>query len=49
MLASSQNLTEDEQMHLQDSHLLSNKPFVYACNVSEDMMDASEEELRKLT
>ncbi len=49
VLASSQNLTEDEQMHLQDSHLLSNKPFVYACNVSEDMMDASEEELRKLT
>jgi ribosome-binding ATPase YchF (GTP1/OBG family) len=28
--------------------LLTNKEFVYACNVSEDMMDASEEELKKV-
>jgi len=48
ILASSQLLTLDEKLHLQDSHLLSNKPFVYACNVSEDMMDATESELRKL-
>ncbi|MCH8518695.1 redox-regulated ATPase YchF [Candidatus Gracilibacteria bacterium] len=48
ILASSQSLTPDERFHLYDSHLLSNKPFVYACNVSEDMMDASEDELRKL-
>ena len=41
-------LNEEELEHLKDLHLLTNKTFVYACNVSEDMMDASEEELRKI-
>ena len=40
--------TDDEKLHLRDSHLLTNKKFVYACNVSEDMMDASHDELQKL-
>jgi len=37
---------DDEKFHLRDSHLLTNKQFVYACNVSEDMMDASQTELK---
>ncbi len=41
------SLSDDERLHLQDSHLLTNKQFIYACNVSEDMMDASEQELKK--
>jgi ribosome-binding ATPase len=47
-LASSLILTLEEQEHLQDSHLLTNKEFVYACNVSEDMMDTPESELKKI-
>jgi len=41
-------LNEDELEYIYDLHLLTNKKFVYACNVSEDMMDTPEEELRKL-
>ena len=41
-------LNEDQQEHIKDLHLLTNKKFVYACNVEEDMMDASEEELKKI-
>jgi ribosome-binding ATPase YchF (GTP1/OBG family) len=40
--------TDDQKLHLRDSHLLTNKKFVYACNVSEDMMDASHDELQKM-
>ena len=47
-LASAIDLNEDEQNHLRDSHLLTNKQFVYACNVSEEMMDSTESELQKL-
>lgn len=42
------DLTEEEYEAIKDLHLLTNKTFVYACNVSEDMMDSSEEELRKI-
>ncbi|PIE85214.1 redox-regulated ATPase YchF [Candidatus Gracilibacteria bacterium] len=48
ILVSSMNLSEEENLHLFDSHLLTNKEFVYACNVSEDMMETSEEELKKI-
>lgn len=48
ILVSSMELTEDETEHLFDSHLLTNKQFVYACNVSEDMMETSEEELKEI-
>lgn len=41
-------LTEEELLWLHDLHLLTNKTFVYACNVAEDMMNTSEEELRKI-
>jgi len=41
-------LSDDEQELIYDLHLLTNKEFVYACNVSEDMMDTSTDELKKL-
>ena len=47
-LASNLNFTSDQKEHIQDSHLLTNKEFVYACNVSEDMMDTPEEELKNM-
>ncbi len=41
-------ITDDEQEYFNDLHLLTNKKFVYAANVSEDMMDTSEEELKNI-
>jgi len=41
-------LDEEELEHLKDLHLLTNKTFVYACNVSEDMMDMHETKLKEL-
>ncbi len=42
------SLEEEELEAIADLHLLTNKEFVYACNVSEDMMDTPEEELQKI-
>lgn len=47
-LVSSWNWTSEENLHLKDSHLLTNKKFVYACNVSEDMMDTSQDKLKAI-
>lgn len=47
-LVSNMDLSDEEKLHLQDSHLLTNKKFVYACNVNEDMMDAGEWELKAI-
>lgn len=41
-------ISEEEQELFTDLHLLTNKKFVYAANVSEDMMDISEEELKEI-
>jgi ribosome-binding ATPase YchF (GTP1/OBG family) len=41
------NLTDEEREVIKDMYLLTNKEFVYACNVNEDMMNATEEELKK--
>lgn len=41
-------IKEDEQEIFRDLHLLTNKKFVYAANVSEDMMDIKEEELKEI-
>ena len=41
-------LTEDEQEHIYDLHLLTNKKFVYACNVDENMMDINEKDLKEM-
>lgn len=47
-LVSDIDLSEDQKEHIYDLHLLTNKTFVYACNVSEDMMDTKEDELKKM-
>ena len=47
-LVSNMWLAEEELEHIDDLHLLTNKQFVYACNVSEDMMDTPEAELQKI-
>jgi len=47
-LVSSGDWDDEETLHLRDSHLLTSKKFVYACNVSEDMMDASQDELKNI-
>lgn len=48
VLVSSMDLTDEERDSLYNLHLLTNKTFVYACNVSEDMMDTPEDELKVL-
>lgn len=48
ILVNNIELTEDELDAIYDLHLLTNKQFVYACNVSEDMMDTTQEELQKM-
>lgn len=47
-LVSAMALNEDEKEHVRDLHLLTNKEFVYACNVDETMMDATQEELKEI-
>ena len=39
---------EDQVEHLKDTHLLTNKKFVYACNVSEEMMNETEKSLKTM-
>jgi len=41
-------LDEEELDIIYDLHLLTNKKFIYACNVSEDMMDINEKELKDI-
>lgn len=48
ILISNMNLSEEELENIYDLHLLTNKTFVYACNVWEDMMDMSESELKSI-
>ena len=43
------DLEDEEKEILKNSHLLTYKQFVYACNVNEDQMDATEDELREIT
>ena len=47
-LVSNMGLSDDQLESIADLHLLTNKKFVYACNVSEEMMDTPESELQKL-
>jgi len=42
------DLSDKEKEVLHDLHLLTNKPFVYAVNVSEDQLELSEQELRDI-
>lgn len=48
ILVSDIGLIEDEPGHIADLHLLTDKKFVYACNVDESMMDTTENELKAI-
>jgi ribosome-binding ATPase YchF (GTP1/OBG family) len=47
-LAITYEINDEQKQYLKDLHLLTNKKFVYAANVSEDMMDIHEDNLRTL-
>ena len=49
ILVRTMDFTEEEFEHLYDLHLLTNKPFVYAVNVDEESVLASESDLRAVT
>lgn len=48
-LAITLELEDEQKALLRDLFLLTNKPFIYACNVAESQISLSEEELRKST
>ena len=43
------DMTDEERILIADLHLLTNKPFIYAVNVSEEAINTSESELRAIT
>lgn len=42
-------MTDEEKLMIADLHLLTNKPFIYAVNVTEDKIQTQESELRAMT
>jgi ribosome-binding ATPase len=48
-IASLMEMTPEEKVALADLHLLTNKPFIYAVNVTEDRVNTPESELRTIT
>jgi len=48
-LAITLNLEDEEKLLIKDIYLLTNKPFVYACNVSESQLNLTEAQLREIT
>ncbi|MDD2487656.1 MAG: redox-regulated ATPase YchF [Candidatus Gracilibacteria bacterium] len=48
-LAITLDLDEEEKNLIKDLFLLTNKPFIYACNVSENQLDMDQSKLRELT
>jgi ribosome-binding ATPase len=48
-IASLMEMTPEEKVALADLHLLTNKPFIYAVNVTEDKVNTPESELRAIT
>lgn len=48
-LAITLNLDEEERLLIKDLYLLTNKPFIYACNVWENQLELSIEKLRDIT
>ncbi len=42
-------MTNEEKLMIADLHLLTNKPFIYAVNVTEDKINTPESELRAIT
>lgn len=48
-VASLMEMTDDEKRAVYDLHLLTNKPFIYAVNLTEDRVNTPESELRAIT
>ena len=48
-IASLMDMTDEEKIAVADLHLLTNKPFIYAVNVTEDRVNTPESELRSIT
>lgn len=48
-VASLMEMTDDEKKAIYDLHLLTNKPFIYAVNLTEDKVNTPESELRAIT
>ena len=48
ILVHNMDLSEEQLEAIEDLHLLTNKEFVYACNVNEEMMDTPESDLQKI-
>ena len=48
-ITSRMDMTDEEKSSIEDLHLLTNKPFIYAVNVTEDCVNTPESELRALT
>ncbi len=48
-IASTLEMSDEEKLAIADLHLLTNKPFIYAVNVTEDRVNTPESELRTIT
>lgn len=48
-VASLMEMTDEEKKAIYDLHLLTNKPFIYAVNLTEDKVNTPESELRAIT
>ncbi len=48
-VASLMDMTDEEKKAIYDLHLLTNKPFIYAVNLTEDKVNTPESELRAIT
>lgn len=48
-VTSTLDMTLEEKLAIADLHLLTNKPFIYAVNVTEDRVNIGESELRNIT
>jgi ribosome-binding ATPase len=48
-VASLMDMTDEEKLAIADLHLLTDKPFIYAVNLTEDRVNTTESELRDIT
>jgi ribosome-binding ATPase len=48
-IASLMDMTDEERLAIADLHLLTNKPFIYAVNLTEDKVNTPQAELRNIT
>ncbi len=48
-IVSIMDMTEEEKLMISDLHLLTNKPFIYAVNLTEDKINTPESDIRAIT